>query len=111
MLLTTTGRTTGKKRTVPLHYVRDGQNLVAACENFGLQKTSSWPLNALAHPEVVAQIGPSAREYRARLATAEETARNMPLLVQLWPAHDTYRERTGQRYVFVFEPQDGGRVE
>jgi F420H(2)-dependent quinone reductase len=36
MLLTTTGRRTGKERTVPLHYVWDGKNLVAVCENFGL---------------------------------------------------------------------------
>ena len=36
MLLTTRGRRSGKDRTVPLHYVRDGKNLVAACENFGL---------------------------------------------------------------------------
>lgn len=105
MLLTTTGRKTGRKRTIPVYYVRDGANLVAACENFGLQETSSWPLNALAHPQVEAQIGPSLREYRARLATAEETARNMPLLVRMWPAHDTYQERTGRRYVFVFEPR------
>jgi hypothetical protein len=37
MLLTTKGRRSGKDRTVPLHYLRDGKNLVAACENFGLK--------------------------------------------------------------------------
>jgi len=42
MLLTTTGRKTGKERSVPLHYVRDGNNLVAVCENFGLDTASSW---------------------------------------------------------------------
>src|SRR6188472_4678010 len=48
MLLTTRGRRSGKDRTVPLHYVRDGKNLVAACENFGLKAASSWPKNLLA---------------------------------------------------------------
>lgn len=43
MLLTTKGRRSGKDRTVPLYYVRDGKNLVAACENFGLDAASSWP--------------------------------------------------------------------
>jgi deazaflavin-dependent oxidoreductase (nitroreductase family) len=104
MLLTTTGRKTGKARTVPLNYVRDGDKLVASCENFGLEKASSWPMNALAHPDVTVQIGTSVKDWRARLATDEEVARNMPLLVNLWPAHDTYRERSGRRYVFVFEP-------
>jgi deazaflavin-dependent oxidoreductase (nitroreductase family) len=104
MLLTTKGRKTGKRRTVPVYYVHDGENLVAACENFGLQHASCWPINALAHPQVEAQIGACVQGYRARLATAEETARNMPLLLDMWPAHNTYLERSGQRYVFVFEP-------
>jgi F420H(2)-dependent quinone reductase len=31
MLLTTKGRSSGKDRTVPVYYIRDGENLVAAC--------------------------------------------------------------------------------
>jgi deazaflavin-dependent oxidoreductase (nitroreductase family) len=79
--------------------------VVAACENFGLEKASNWPKNALANPNVTVQIGASVKQFRARLATDEEAARNMPRLVDIWPAHDTYRERSGQRYVFVFERQ------
>jgi deazaflavin-dependent oxidoreductase (nitroreductase family) len=104
MLLTTTGRKSGKARTVPVYYVRDGVNLVAACENFGLDSPSSWPKNLLANPAARIQIGGSEREYRARLASPEETARYMPGLVDIWPAHETYRKRTGKQYVFVFEP-------
>ena len=28
----------------------------------------------------------------------------MPRLTEMWPAMDTYFERTGVRYMFVFEP-------
>ena len=104
MLLTTTGRKSGKERTTPVYYVRDGRNLVAACENFGLSASSAWPKNLLADPHARIQIGPTVNEYRSRLATDTEIARNMPRLVEMWPAHDTYLERTGTRYVFVFEP-------
>jgi deazaflavin-dependent oxidoreductase (nitroreductase family) len=104
MLLTTTGRKSGKPRTVPVYYVRDGDNLVAACEDFGLDTASSWPKNLLANPQARVQIGGSEHEYRARLASEEEAARNMPGLIDIWPAHKTYRERTGKRYLFVFEP-------
>jgi deazaflavin-dependent oxidoreductase (nitroreductase family) len=104
MLLTTTGRKTGKERTVPVYYVRDGQNLVAACEDFGLEKASNWPKNILADPHVKVQIGKSLKEYWVRLATDEETTRNMPRLVDMWPAHNTYQERSGRRFVFVFQP-------
>src|SRR6476469_3064047 len=41
MLLTTTGRKSGKQRTIPVHYVGDGKKLVAVCENFGLKTASS----------------------------------------------------------------------
>ena len=106
MLLTTRGRRSGKDRTVPVYYVRDDTNLVAACENFGLKTASSWPKNLLADPLARIEIGDSAGNYRARLATDGEIARNMPRLLDMWPAHDTYLKRSGTRHVFVFEPVD-----
>lgn len=104
MLLTTTGRKSAKPRTVPLHYVRDGRNLVAACENFGLQTPSSWPKNLVANPQARVQIDGRTAPYVGRRATEDEIARNMPRLVDMFPAHDTYLERSGSRQVFVFEP-------
>jgi deazaflavin-dependent oxidoreductase (nitroreductase family) len=106
MLLTTKGRKTGKDRTVPLHCVRDGNNLVAACENFGLQAASSWPKNLLAHPKARIEIGGTPADYLSRPATSDEVARTMPQLVEIWPAHDSHMERNGVRQVFVFEPMD-----
>ena len=38
------------------HYVRDGKNLVAACENFGLKAASSSPKNLLADPKARIEI-------------------------------------------------------
>jgi deazaflavin-dependent oxidoreductase (nitroreductase family) len=108
MLLTTKGRSTGKQRTVPVYYVRDGKHLVAACENFGLKVASSWPKNLLADPQVRIEIRSAAANYRARLATDDEVARNMPRLIEMWPAHETYLRRSGTRYVFVFELVDAG---
>ena len=106
MLLTTKGRRSGKERTVPLHYVRDGKNLVAACENFGLETTSSWPKNLLADPKARIEIDGTTANYLSRAGTEEEIARNMPKLIEIWPAHDTYLKRSGTRHVIVFEPVD-----
>ena len=106
MLLTMTGRRSGKERTVPLYYVRDGNNLVAVCENFGLDTASSWPTNLLADPKARIEIGGTAANYLSRPATEEEVVRNMPRLIDMWPAHDTYVKRSGTRKVFVFEPVD-----
>ena len=104
MLLTTAGRTSGKDRTVPVYYVRDGENLVAASENFGLHAAAQWPKNLIANPVARIDLGGMAAVYRVRPATPQEVDRNMPKLLQMWPAHDTYLKRTGIRYVFVFEP-------
>ena len=106
MLLTTKGRRSGKDRTVPLHYVRDGKNLVAACENFGLKAASSWPKNLLADPKARIEIGGTAANYLSRPATEDEVARNMPRLIEMWPAHDSHMEHNGVRHVIVFEPVD-----
>ena len=106
VLLTTTGRRSGKERTVPVYYVRDGKNLVAVCENFGLDKASGWPYNLLADPRARIEIGGTSASYLSRLATEEEVVKNMPKLIDMWPALDTYFERTGIRKVFVFEPAD-----
>ena len=101
MLLTTRGRRSGKDRTVPLHYVRDSKNVVAACENFGLKAASSWP-----NPTARIEIGGTAANYLSRPATEGEVARNMPRLIEMWPAHDSHMEHSGVRHVIVFEPLD-----
>lgn len=66
MLLTTTGRKTGKERTVPVNYVRDGVKVIAVCENFGTGTASSWPYNLLADPKARLEIKGTAADYLAR---------------------------------------------
>ena len=86
--------------------MRDGNNLVAACENFGLQTASSWPKNLAADPRARIEIGGITADYVSRTATKDEVARNMPSLIEMWPARDTYLERSGARHVVVFERVD-----
>src|SRR5262245_35493012 len=48
MLLTTRDRKTGKPRTVPVFYIRDGHNVLAAGEHPGLSGPASRPGNPYA---------------------------------------------------------------
>jgi len=107
MLLTTRDRKTGEPRTVPVFYVRDGHNLVATDENFESVGGGSWPANLRADPQVTIQIGSTLTSYRARPATAEETDRTMQQLLYIWPAYDTYLQRSDTRQMIVFEPLHG----
>jgi deazaflavin-dependent oxidoreductase (nitroreductase family) len=105
LLLTTTGRRSGQPRTTPLIYVRDGDRLVVTSENFGMAKRpAGWRLNLLAHPDVTVEIQGAVGRYRGRLASDEEIARYWPKLLDQWPALETYRQRSGVRYVFVLDP-------
>jgi hypothetical protein len=45
LLLTTTGRRSGKARTVPLLYLRDGDRLVICNVNPGFERPNPWILN------------------------------------------------------------------
>ncbi len=45
LLLTTIGRRTGKRRTRPLVYVRDGERLVLCASNGGSPRHPAWYLN------------------------------------------------------------------
>jgi len=105
ILLTTTGRRTGRKRTTPVMYIRDGDRFVVSSENFGQGRAAAWPLNLLADPRLTVQIGPETVDCRARLLSDEEADRYWTRLVEVWPAHETYRARSGKRHTFVLEPQ------
>ena len=105
LLLTTTGRRSGKPRTTPLVYAADGARVIITTENFGMAgRPAAWRLNLEAHPEALVQIGGERRRYRARAADAAETQRYWPRLLEFWPALETYRQRSGERHVFVLEP-------
>ncbi len=104
LLLTTTGRKTGRERTVPLTYLRDAEKLILTSENFGLERKAGWPKNLLANPEATVQIGRRVSRYRSRPASEEEVARYWPRFLKVWPALQTYLERSGERFVFVLEP-------
>src|SRR5262245_39323809 len=56
LLLTTIGHRTGRGRTVPLLYLRDGGRLVVCNVNPGFERTNPWVVNLRAQPNARAQI-------------------------------------------------------
>lgn len=104
LLLTTTGRRTGKPRTVPLLYVKDGDRLAVCNVNPGFERPNPWVLNLRAEPHAKVQIGRAVTRVRARPASGPELDRYWPQLTQLWPAYQGFYDKGGQRSVFVLEP-------
>lgn len=104
LLLTTVGRRSGRERTVPLLYLRDGERLVVCNVNPGFERPNPWTLNLRADPQARVQLGRDVFPVRAREATPEELERLWPPLVELWPAYAVFLAQGGKRSVFVLSP-------
>ena len=105
ILLTTTGRRTGRARTTPVMFVRDGDRFVVSSENFGQQRAAAWPLNLVADPQRDRPDRAPRSCLPGAAARRREADRYWPRLVEVWPAHETYRARSGKRHTFLLEPQ------
>ena len=73
LLLTTTGRHTGKEHTVPLLYLRDDEDIVVIASWGGRDTHPEWYLNLLASPEAQIQINGNRFDVTAGTASQELT--------------------------------------
>ena len=104
LLLTTKGRKSGKERTTPLMYTRDGGNLVLIASVGGAPRNPGWYWN-LQGQDAEVQIGPERRRVRARDAEGEERERLWAAMVSLYPNYAQYQQKTSRRIpVVVLEP-------
>jgi deazaflavin-dependent oxidoreductase (nitroreductase family) len=94
LLLTTTGRRSGKQRTVPLLYLMDGPNVVLVASNGGAVRHPTWWLNLQTTPGAWIQIKGIRRRVKAEQASAAEKQRLWPRLTAMYPGYKRYQEIT-----------------
>jgi deazaflavin-dependent oxidoreductase (nitroreductase family) len=94
LLLTTTGRKSGRRRTWPLLYLRDGENIVVVASNAGNDQHPAWWLNLQDNPAAEIRIGTEKKEVRAATASGEEKSRLWPLLVDMYASFEDYQRGT-----------------
>lgn len=75
LVLETVGRRSGQRRTTPLVYLRDGEDLVVVPANGGAQREPGWWLNLRAAGEAVAVLGRDRCHVVPREATGTERER------------------------------------
>jgi deazaflavin-dependent oxidoreductase (nitroreductase family) len=109
LLLTTTGRKSGKTRTAPLLYLGEGDDLVLIASKGGSPSHPAWFLNLQANPDVEVQVGRSRERRRARVTAGDERDRLWKRMTELYPNYDSYRGKTSREIpVVVLEhPQKG----
>lgn len=101
LLLTTTGRRSGRPRTTPLNYLEDGDRFVVVASYGGDDRDPQWLRNMRADAAASVQIGARHHAVQGRVATAEEKARYWPQMVEMYPGYDKYQARTSREIPVV----------
>jgi F420H(2)-dependent quinone reductase len=96
LLLEHVGRKSGRARTAPLLYMKDGDRLVIVASRGGSDATPAWWLNLKANPTTTVQVGRERRTVTARQASTEEKAELWPRLVQMYSDYAVYARRTSR---------------
>ncbi len=105
MLLTVRGRKSGRLRTTPLIYVRDGNRFVIAAAYSGSDQNPTWWLNLQYCMEAVVQVNSTTVKVRAALATPQERERLWIKLAAMYPYFTEYQERTTRQIpVIILQP-------
>ncbi len=99
LLLDHVGAKSGAKRTSPLFYVRDGENLVIVASKGGFPKNPAWYHNLLANPDTTVQVGSKHLPVHARVAKPEERDRLWAMAVKAYPGYDDYAARSKGREI------------
>jgi deazaflavin-dependent oxidoreductase (nitroreductase family) len=101
LLLDHVGANSGKRRTTPLVYMPDGDDLLLVASKGGHPQNPSWLHNLRAHPDTEVQIGSRRLKVRAREAGAEERRRLWPKAAEYNPHWARYRRRTSREIPLV----------
>ena len=107
LLLDHVGAKSGAKRTSPLLYVPDGDDVFVIASKGGFPKHPAWFHNLMANPDTTVQIGSEHRPVHARVANPEERKRLWPLAVKTYHGYADYQARSGGREipVVILEPR------
>jgi len=101
LLLDHVGARSGTRRTTPLIYMDDGDDLIVVPSKGGYARNPGWLYNLRAHPETTVQIGSKRIRVTAREANAEERERLWPKAIEHNPVWGRYQERTTRRIPVV----------
>ena len=107
LLLTTTGRRSGRARTVALSFIDVARGPAVIGSYAGEPRDPAWAHNLRAEPEVTVQIGRDLWHGRSRELQGAERDAAAGLFEAADPAYRVYQDRTSCRLpVFVLEHTD-----
>jgi F420H(2)-dependent quinone reductase len=101
LLLTTTGRRSGRLHTIPLPYLADGDAMIVVGSASGAERHPDWVLNLIADPRVTVQyLGDSGPAHAEILADGERKAMWERINVEA-PWYMGYQQRTSREIPLI----------
>jgi deazaflavin-dependent oxidoreductase (nitroreductase family) len=102
LILTTTGRKSGKTHVNPVAYFeRDGGYLIVA-SNGGKDNHPSWYFNLKAKPDITIQVKDKQLPVHAEIVSGEKRAAYWKYVVQTSPNFGNYEKSTKREIPLVF---------
>jgi deazaflavin-dependent oxidoreductase (nitroreductase family) len=100
-VVTTTGRTSGRIREVPLYAFPDGDRYIVIGSNAGDERDPAWVGNLRAEPRASLRVGRRVWAVVAHEADGPERDRLWDVAAAAYPGFEVYRARTGRRIPVV----------
>ena len=94
MLLEHVGRKSGQRRTSPLIYTRDGDDVLLIASNGGDPRHPAWFHNLTAAGTARVQVGHESWDVTVSVAEEPERAELWQKMVAAYPPYDEYQQRT-----------------
>jgi F420H(2)-dependent quinone reductase len=101
LLLTTTGRKTGKQRTLPLVYIMDDSDYVITASAGGADTHPGWFFNIRSNPQAAIQVKDKHLKVTAEIAGQEKKSELWARLVAVAPNFAGYQKRTSREIPMV----------
>jgi F420H(2)-dependent quinone reductase len=101
LLLDHVGAKSGAKRTSPLVYVCDGEDVVLVASKGGYPKSPGWFHNLKVNPDTEVQIGSEHRQVHAHVADPKERRRLWPMALKTYGGYADYQKRTEREIPLV----------
>ena len=99
--LTTVGRKSGKRRTVPLAFVRDDEDYVVAASNGGSDWEPAWWLNLQSRPQATIQVDGTELTVTASAVADDDRDRLWQRLSEQLNTYDSYQSKVRRRIALV----------
>ena len=101
LLLTTTGRRSGRPHTIPLPYLADGDKMIVIGSASGAERHPAWVLNLMANPRVTVQYLADSGPAQAEVLEGDERKARWERITAEAPWYADYQQRTSREIPLI----------